>query len=326
MPCESVGSAVAASRDGVWFGLSLPQLDKSFELILERTRRAETVGFRSVWLNDHLQPTFELGYDGLLNSLESWTLATALAARTETIRLGHAVLCDPFRHPALLARMAATLDVISGGRLDLGLGWGSITEELVRYGFESRTAQERSARLRETLEILDLMFRCEPFDYTSEHYRLVDAVGSPRPVQLKIPIFIGGRGPKLTLPLVREFADWWNVPASHSAGVAPLPIDERSDIGHARIAAMQLVALGHNKASAEVAKARFAERAPGRSTQILAGPAEAVASALAEEVRLGVEGFIVSFHDDGEETLEMFMEEVAPRVWQAMEDEGSLRK
>ena len=98
--------------------------------ILERTLAAEAAGFDSVWLMDHLAAPAAPEHD----TFEGWTLASALAVRTTTIRIGHLVTCDPFRHPAVLAKMAATVDVLSEGRLELGLGWGSVERELETYG------------------------------------------------------------------------------------------------------------------------------------------------------------------------------------------------
>src|SRR6266404_7760834 len=151
-----------------WFGLYLPQLRMSFERMLERTLAAEAAGFDSVWLMDHFTAPMAREID----TFEAWTVASALAARTSAIRIGHLVLCDPFRHPVLLAKMAATLDVISGGRLELGIGWGSVPEELETYGFGPEPAAVRAAKLHETLEILDLMFAGETFDYRGEHFTL----------------------------------------------------------------------------------------------------------------------------------------------------------
>src|SRR5204862_4220899 len=138
-----------------WFGLYLPQLRMSFERIVERALAAEAAGFDSVWLMDHFTAPMAREID----TFEAWTVATALAARTSTIRIGHLVLCDPFRHPVLLAKMAATFDVISGGRLELGIGWGSVPDELRAFGFGPDPARVRAAKLKETLEILDAMFR-----------------------------------------------------------------------------------------------------------------------------------------------------------------------
>src|SRR5215471_12649827 len=145
----------------MWFGLYLPQVRMSFERMLERTLAAEEAGFDSVWLMDHLATPLAPDVD----TLEGWTVATALAAHTSTIRIGHLVLCDPFRHPVLLAKMAASFDVISGGRLELGVGWGSVPVELEAYGFGPEPPAVRSAKLRETIEILQLMFAGELFDY-----------------------------------------------------------------------------------------------------------------------------------------------------------------
>ncbi len=144
-----------------WFGLFLPQLRMSFPTILERTLAAEAAGFDSVWLMDHLAAPAAPLHD----TFEGWTLASALAVRTTSVRIGHLVTCDPFRHPAVLAKMAATVDVLSEGRLELGLGWGSVERELETYGIGAGPPKERAARMRETIEVLDLMFAGEPFDH-----------------------------------------------------------------------------------------------------------------------------------------------------------------
>ena len=162
-----------------WFGIYLPQLRMSFDRIVERTLAAEAAGFDSVWLMDHLAAPRAPEVD----TFEGWTVASALAARTSSIRIGHLVLCDPFRHPVLLAKMAATLDVISEGRLELGIGWGSVPEELETYGFGPEPPAVRAAKLRETLEILDLMFAGEMFDYDGAHFTLKRAIGRPVPAQ-----------------------------------------------------------------------------------------------------------------------------------------------
>src|SRR5262249_21509010 len=131
---------------GGHLGYFLPQIALSWPEIEARVRLAEGLGFHSVWLMDHLWAPGAEDRD----CFESWTLATALAARTERIRLGHLVLCNAFRHPALLAKMAATLDHVSDGRLELGLGWGSVPAELAAFGVG---AEPRGARVRARLGI-----------------------------------------------------------------------------------------------------------------------------------------------------------------------------
>ena len=146
-------------------------------------------------------------------SLEAWTLATALLSRTERIQIGHMVLCNQFRHPAVLAKMATTLDQISAGRLQLGIGSGSIEDEHTRIGLDWGTFAERSERLGETLQILHQAFADEVIDFTGKHFTVRDMPIKPGPVQQpRPPIVVGGVGEKYTLPLVARYADVWNVP------------------------------------------------------------------------------------------------------------------
>ena len=131
-------------------GVYRPQMGFTYDQILHRTLRCEQLGVDSLWLYDHLYGPGVPDYP----SLEAWTLATALLSRTERIQVGHMVLCNQFRHPAVLAKMATTLDQISAGRLQLGIGSGSIEDEHNRVGLDWGTFGERSERLGETLEIL----------------------------------------------------------------------------------------------------------------------------------------------------------------------------
>src|SRR5262249_15219641 len=268
----------------MWFGLYLPQVRMGFDRMLERTLAAEEAGFDSVWLMDHLVTPLAPDVD----TLEGWTVACALAARTSTIRIGHLVLCDPFRHPAVLAKMAASLDVISNGRLELGIGWGSVPDELRTYGFGPEPAAVRAEKLRDTLEILALMFSGEHFDYTSDHIALKNAIGRPIPLQAKVPIHIGGGGVKLTMPLVAQYADWWNCP-----GYALDRLDElRPLAGNARISAQHPIGLAADAASraeaVETVNRRF-----GSWGSAIAGTASDVAAGLAAEAGRCVGGFLL---------------------------------
>ena len=289
-----------------WFGLYLPQIRMSFDRILERTLAAEAAGFDSVWLMDHFAAPMAPDVD----TFEGWTVATALAARTSTIRIGHLVLCDPFRHPVLLAKMAASLDVISNGRLELGIGWGSVPDELATFGFGPEPPAVRAAKLRETLEIMELMFAGEPFDFAGEHFTLRGATGRPVPAQSHVPIHIGGGGPKLTMPLVERFADWWNCP-----GYALDRIDDlRPLAGNARISAQHPIGLAAN-AGARAEAIDTVQRRFGSWGGVIAGTADEVATALAAEVGRGVEGFVCQFSDFGTpETIERFMRDVVPAM------------
>ena len=226
------------------------------------------------------------------------------------------MLCDPLRHPALLAKMAATLDVICEGRLELGLGWGSVESELVSYGFGAMPAAERAGRLGETLKILELMFSGQPFSFEGRHFRLHDAVGRPTPVQGRVPIHLGGAGARLTMPLVAAHADWWNCPAY---GVEAL--DRLAPLaGRARVSVQHPVGLAPSAATRaqveELTRRRF-----GSWGGVVTGTPEEVAAQLSAEVARGVEMFVVQFHDFAQPpTLELFAREVIPRVRAARGD------
>src|SRR5690349_6609411 len=190
-------------------GVYLPQMGFTYEQVLHRTLRCEQLGIDSIWLYDHLYAPGMPDYP----SMEAWTLATALLSRTERIRVGHMVLCNQFRHPAVLAKMATTLDQISAGRLQLGLGSGSIEDEHVRTGLDWGSFAQRSRRLGESLEILTQAFDSGRIDFAGEHYRINEMPIRPGPVQQpRPPIVVGGVGEKYTLPLVARYADVWNVP------------------------------------------------------------------------------------------------------------------
>jgi alkanesulfonate monooxygenase SsuD/methylene tetrahydromethanopterin reductase-like flavin-dependent oxidoreductase (luciferase family) len=290
----------------VEYALYLPQLRMSFEAIEERAAAAEELGFHSVWLMDHLAAPAMPEAD----TLEAWTVATALAARTSRIRIGHLVLCDAFRHPALLAKMAATLDVLSGGRLELGIGWGSVEQELRTYGFAANGPAVRAGRLSETLDILRLMFAGRRFDYEGRYYRLENAIGRPVPAQGRLPLHVGGGGPRLTLPLVARHADWWNCPSYAVDRLGEL----RTQIGEARVSTQHPVALAPTRQQRDdvVATAR---RRFGSWGGLLAGTPDEVAEALVAEAALGVELCILQFSDFGTpETLARFANDVAPAI------------
>jgi F420-dependent oxidoreductase-like protein len=201
----------------VRIGIYVPQLAFGYDEMLERARNTERLGFDSFWLYDHLYgphlpdaPAFE-----------GWTLATALLTETERLRVGHMVLCATFRHPALLGKMATTLDVISGGRLNVGIGSGSYDLEHHEAGIPWDTLAYRSEILEETLEIVTSMFANEKTTFTGNHFQVNDLPNLPPPVQQpRPPIYIGGIGEKRTLPLVARFADVWNVPTYGLAELA----------------------------------------------------------------------------------------------------------
>lgn len=193
------------------FGVFLPfhTFDASFDSVRDVVLECERLGYTSVHFDDHLMY-------GKAPVLECWTKLSALAAVTSRIRLGTTVLCSSFRNPALLAKMAATLDVISNGRLDLGVGAGVQESEHAAYGFTFPKAVERIERLKETVVILKKMWMEEKVTYLGKRFRIVDAVCEPKPVQKPHPpITVGGSGEKLTLKVqavVADRVDWGFLP------------------------------------------------------------------------------------------------------------------
>ena len=288
------------------FGLFLPQVRLPFETLLERALVAEAAGFDTVWFMDHL---WAAGAPEL-DVLEGWTTATAIAARTERIRVGHMVLCDAFRHPALLAKMAVSLDHISGGRLELGIGWGSLPDELKAFGFGSVGAVDRSGRLAETLEVLQLLFTGESVSYKGRFFELDNAFCHPTPLQDPLPIHIGGGGERLTLPLVARFAQWWNCPSyavDRLERLLPL-------VGDARVSVQHPVAIVRDESERAAVEETVTRRFRGWGGIICGNPDE-IAAALTREVELGVERFVIQLWDFATPaSIETFAREVIPAV------------
>ena len=187
------------------FWVFLPQMRLTMEQLVERARAAEAAGFGGVAGMDHLTPPMAENQP----MFEAMITNTWLASHTERLRVGSLVLCDSFRHPAVLAREAVSIDHASGGRFELGIGWGSVAAELGTFGVGSQEAKVRLGRLRESLEIIRALWTGEVLDYEGEHFSLHGAQQVPGPTG-RIPIVIGGAG-KGTMQLVAAHADWWNV-------------------------------------------------------------------------------------------------------------------
>lgn len=288
------------------FGVYLPQVSMSFPTIVTRVSAAEEAGFDSVWFMDHMATPMAPQRE----SFEGWTLVSALGPLTSTIRLGHLVLCDAFRHPALLAKMAATLDVITEGRFELGLGWGSVPTELRIYGFREEPPRKRSERMAETLEVLELLFTGEAVSYEGRYVSLHEAVCLPRPVQDPLPVHIGGGGATLTMPLVARYAHWWNCPSYALSRLGEL----LPTAGNARVSVQHPIGLAARAADKEEVAALAQRRFAGWGGLVTGTPDE-VAAALSAEAAAGVELFIVQFSDFcTPETIDLFAREVIPAV------------
>jgi F420-dependent oxidoreductase-like protein len=187
------------------FGIVVDQ-NLSWPETVERWQLFEQLGFDSVWDCDHfVQPSRPTG-----PYFEAWTLLAGLAVRTERIRIGVLVSSNTFRHPALLAKEAVTVDHLSNGRLDIGLGAGWYEPEHRLFGLDFPEPQELVGRFREAVEIVDTLLRNDTSSYDGRYYQVRDAPSRPRPVQQpRPPLMLGAHRPRM-LRIVAEYADTWN--------------------------------------------------------------------------------------------------------------------
>ena len=188
------------------------EADRAWSRTVEVAQEADRLGFESIWLFDHFhttpKPTDELTF-------ESFTSLSALAALTSRVRLGHIVICNGYRNPALTAKMAGTLDTISGGRFELGIGAGWKKDEWNAYGYGFPPTKERLEMLRDGLGVISAMLapgRSTRATYEGEHASVRDAINLPKGLQSpRIPIMVGGNGPQVTWRLAARFADELNL-------------------------------------------------------------------------------------------------------------------
>jgi F420-dependent oxidoreductase-like protein len=193
----------------VAFAIKTPPQHGSWNDFLDVWRAADDIElFESAWTMDHFYPLTP-PMDG--PHLESWAVLAAMAQATKRLRLGCMVNGMHYRHPAVTANAAVTLDHISNGRFNLGLGAGWFEPESNAYGIPLGTLTERFDRFEEGLEVITSLLTRERTTFSGRYYHLTDALCEPKPVQSHIPIAIGGRGPKRTLPAAARFADHWDM-------------------------------------------------------------------------------------------------------------------
>ena len=189
-------------------GLDVSQHQLTWPELLERVGLAEDAGFDGAWVFDHFKPLYG---DPSGPCLEAWTLLAALAARTQRIRLGALVTGVTYRHPAVLAAEAVTVDHVSGGRLEVGMGAAWFAEEHHQLGIEFPGASERAHRLDEALSVMRALWTTDDSSFEGRYYQLRGATYGPRPVQQPHPpIWVGAGGERLMLPLVARHADMWH--------------------------------------------------------------------------------------------------------------------
>jgi F420-dependent oxidoreductase-like protein len=308
------------STTKVRFGIQTPIEGAPFDALTRHWQLAEQLGYDTVWLDDHFYGVMTPPWDA---SLECWTLMAALARETSRIRFGTLVACNNYRHPPLVAKMAASLDHISAGRLEFGLGAGWYEQEYTAYGYDFPRIGTRLGQLDEALEICKRMWTEEKTSFDGRHYRVREAWCNPKPVQKPYPpIMIGGGGEKVLLRIVARHADQWNFGGS----VEEFGGKIRALEGHCRD-------LGRNPATIEKSwfgnlviepneerlGQRMAKRAArgGAAAEMdrrgIAGTPEQVIARIREYVALGVTHFIAMFgRVDRTEATELFAREVIP--------------
>ena len=202
------------------FGLALPQYDYSlpgidtigWSHVRDWAVRAEEMGFDSIWLSDHLFLDISKygGPDEPHGAMECWTTIAALTSATSRVRLGTLVLCNDLRPPSLVAKMAATVDLLSGGRLEIGMGAGWYEPDYRAAGIEFRPAGARIERLAEAVQIVRGMLQSEKFSFAGKHYEIADAYNLPKAVQRpNPPVWVGGKGDRL-VKVAARYADGFN--------------------------------------------------------------------------------------------------------------------
>jgi F420-dependent oxidoreductase-like protein len=186
---------------------------EKYETMSRCAREAESAGYDSIWLYDHFHTPPPQRIEA---TFECWSSMAALARDTSTIRLGQLVTCNGYRPPALLAKMASCIDVMSHGRLIVGIGAGWYQQEFVAYGYPFPDTPQRLRMMGEAAQVLKAMWTQERASFEGRHYSVLGAINEPKPVQKPHPpLWIGGGGEKVTLKLVARHADGCNLGGDH---------------------------------------------------------------------------------------------------------------
>jgi F420-dependent oxidoreductase-like protein len=309
------------------FGIQAGPTDIPYAARRDYWREAERLGYDWASVGDHFitNPIFGSRETDPWN--EAWTTLAALAEATSSIRVGVLVTSVGYRHPAVLAKMAATLDVISSGRLEFGIGAGYLETEYRMYGLPFPPASVRITQMDEAIQICKLLWTQERANFTGTYFTLTDAVCEPKPVQRPYPpIWLGGGGEQKTLRVVAEHADGWN------AFPMPIPqLQHKLDVlrGHCDTVGRDYDAIRKQLVCTAIVRtdpaqvadelAQFAEerQAPAERAQqmAIAGTPEEVAAQLAPYLGIGFDMFLLMERTPlDHESLRLFMHDVAPRL------------
>ena len=282
--------------------------------LLDLCSYIEQTGWDGLWIADHFMPNQE---DTSGPSQELWTVLAALAAVVPRVRLGSLVSGNTYRHPAVLAKQAAQVDIISGGRLVLGIGSAWQENEHTAYGIPFYTAGSRLRRLEEAVQVVRSLFKNDQTTFAGRYYTLVDAPLAPKPVQRpRPPILIGGGGEQVTLRLAARYADEWNVWGGPDVMKQKGAVLDRHceaigrDPKSIHRSANALVVLSEDQQVLDRARAR-----PGR--QSIIGSRAELQETLGQYIEAGVDELVVPDFNLGREvearkaSLDRFLEQVA---------------
>lgn len=265
-----------------------PAASNRWEDTLALCRHVAETGWDGVWFADHFMPNTPEA-EGPTH--ECWTTLAALAASVPRVRIGALVSGNTYRHPAVVANMARTIDHISGGRFVLGIGAGWQENEHQKYGIPFYTLRERLDRLEEACQVIRALFEQERATFTGRYYRLDDAPLNPKPLQRPLPLLVGGGGERRTMRIAARFADEWNTWGTPEVLAHKISVLEQHcrDVGRdprsIRRSAQALILITED--------AERAARARSSGRPVIAGSEDDVRDALEAYARAGVDEFIV---------------------------------
>jgi F420-dependent oxidoreductase-like protein len=309
------------------FGIQIePQFGFTFQEIVDLAHQAERLGFTALWASDHLLWNTR---SERRNCFDVWALLPALATVTKTLRLGSLVTCNGYRLPPVLAKTAACVDQISGGRLEFGLGGGWKEDEYEAYGIPFPPVATRLAQLEEATRLIKQLWTEEKTSFAGEYYRLKDAVSAPKPVQRPLKMWIGGAGEKKLLRIVAQHADGWNMLFGYPLPAVRQKLDvlkrHCDEVGRdfTKIEKSMFV-MACVADSEEELKRRESQTSAELGTDVLlkmgrtsgtVGTAEQVAETLRGYQDLGFDYFILMFpYRQDREMLQRFAETVVPKL------------